>query len=68
MLAHVFTEEVDYYLCAGMNGFLGKPFSLEDLEHAITQAIGGHEVIITNTSQPSEQSKIRDGFVNIVGK
>ena len=59
MSAHVFSEEVDYYLCAGMNGFLGKPFSLEDLEHAIGQAIGGYEVIITNTSRPSEQSKVR---------
>jgi two-component system sensor histidine kinase TorS len=58
MSAHVFIEEVEHYLSAGMNGFLGKPFSLEDLEHAIEQAIGGHEVIITNTSQPREQSKI----------
>ena len=58
MSAHVFTEEVDYYLCAGMNGFLGKPFSLEDLEHAIGQAISGYEVVITNTSRPSEQSKV----------
>jgi two-component system sensor histidine kinase TorS len=57
MSAHVFTEEVDYYLCAGMNGFLGKPFSLEDLEHAIGQAIGGYEVIITNTSHADEQRR-----------
>ena len=57
MSAHVFTEEIDYYLCAGMNGFLGKPFSLEDLEHAIVQAMSGQEIIITNTTQPGEQSK-----------
>ena len=57
MSAHVFTEEVDYYLCAGMNGFLGKPFSLEDLEHAIIEAISGHEVIITNTSQGGDPYK-----------
>jgi len=55
MSAHVFREEVDYYLCAGMNGFLGKPFSLEDLEHAIAQVMSGHEVVITNTSQPNKQ-------------
>ncbi len=35
MSAHVFTEEVDQYLSAGMNGFLGKPFSMEDLDSAI---------------------------------
>ena len=58
MSAHVFSEEIDYYLCAGMNGFLGKPFSLEDLDHAIIQVVSGHEVIITNTRQSSEQSKI----------
>jgi two-component system sensor histidine kinase TorS len=51
MSAHVFTEEVDFYLCAGMNGFLGKPFSLEDLERAIGQAFIGGEVVIPETSQ-----------------
>jgi two-component system sensor histidine kinase TorS len=66
MSAHVFTEEVDYYLCAGMNGFLGKPFSLEDLEHAIIEAISGHEVVITNTSQPGEQSKINPFDTSVV--
>ena len=59
MSAHVFNEEVDHYLSAGMNGFLGKPFSLEDLEHAIAQAISGREVIITNTSQPSDQRMVK---------
>jgi len=57
MSAHVFREEVDYYLCAGMTGFLGKPFSLEDLEIAITQAISGQEVVITNTSQQGDQGR-----------
>ena len=62
MSAHVFTEEVDYYLCAGMNGFLGKPFSLEDLDHAIIQAINGHEVIITNTSQPGNRARLANSI------
>jgi two-component system sensor histidine kinase TorS len=66
MSAHVFTEEVDYYLCAGMNGFLGKPFSLEDLEHAIGQAISGHEVIITNTTHPGDQGKINPFDTSVV--
>lgn len=35
MSAHVFTEEVESYLKAGMNGFLGKPFSIENLEQTI---------------------------------
>jgi len=66
MSAHVFTEEVDYYLGAGMNGFLGKPFSLEDLDHAIIQAINGHEVIITNTSQPGPQGTISQFDTSVV--
>ena len=41
MSAHVFTEEVDQYLAAGMDGFLGKPFSLEDLQQAIERVIQG---------------------------
>ncbi len=39
MSAHVFTEEVDLYLGAGMNGFLGKPFSLQDLDDAIGRVV-----------------------------
>jgi len=66
MSAHVFSEEVDYYLCAGMNGFLGKPFSMEDLEHAITQVISGREIVITNTSQPVEQSSINSFDTSVV--
>ena len=66
MSAHVFKEEVDQYLAAGMNSFLGKPFSLEDLEHAIVQAMGGHEVIITNTSQPGDQSKLSQFDTSII--
>ena len=58
MSAHVFSEEIDYYLRAGMNGFLGKPFSMEDLEHAIIQASSGNEIIITNTSQPNQATDI----------
>jgi two-component system sensor histidine kinase TorS len=66
MSAHVFSEEVDYYLCAGMNGFLGKPFSLEDLEHAIIEAISGHEVIITNTSHADEPGKINPFDTSVI--
>jgi two-component system sensor histidine kinase TorS len=58
MSAHVFKEEVDQYLSAGMNGFLGKPFSLEDLEHAIAQAFSG-EVVIANTIEVKDQSKLQ---------
>ena len=58
MSAHVFKEEVDQYLSAGMNGFLGKPFSLEDLEHAIAQAFSG-EVVISNTLEVKDQGKLQ---------
>ncbi len=57
MSAHVFTEEVDQYLSAGMNGFLGKPFSLENLEHAIARVVSGSEIVITNTCMPHNHSE-----------
>ncbi|MEM7209687.1 MAG: TMAO reductase system sensor histidine kinase/response regulator TorS [Pseudomonadota bacterium] len=41
MSAHVFTEEVDSYLAAGMDGFLGKPYTLEELEQTITSVLTG---------------------------
>ena len=66
MSAHVFSEEVNYYLCAGMNGFLGKPFSLEDLEHAIAQAMSGQEVVITNTRQPDEQGIVNQFDASVI--
>ncbi len=59
MSAHVFTEEVDFYLCAGMNGFLGKPFSLEDLERAIGEAFIGGEVVIPETSQLRDHDSVK---------
>jgi len=59
MSAHVFTEEVDQYLGAGMNGFLGKPFSLEDLEQAITEALSGDEVVIASSSQAKDQDSAK---------
>ena len=59
MSAHVFTEEVDQYLSAGMNGFLGKPFTLESLEQAIAQAINDGEILIANTSQAKEQDDLK---------
>jgi two-component system sensor histidine kinase TorS len=66
MSAHVFTEEIDYYLCAGMTGFLGKPFSLEDLEYAIIEAISGREVVITNTSQAGEPGKFNPFDTSVI--
>ncbi len=56
MSAHVFTEEVDEYIGAGMNGFLGKPFLLEDLDYAISQAVIGREIIITKTRRQGDQA------------
>ena len=66
MSAHVFTEEVDQYLGAGMNGFLGKPFSLEDLEHAIAQAISGGEVVIAKTGQAKNQVNLKQIDTSII--
>ena len=40
MSAHVFHEEVKRYLKAGMNGFIGKPFTREDLSLIISQTLG----------------------------
>ena len=54
MSAHVFTEEVDEYLAAGMNGFLGKPFSMEDLEKAIATVISGDEAIIKRAAKSAD--------------
>jgi two-component system sensor histidine kinase TorS len=56
MSAHVFTEEVESYLKAGMNGFLGKPFSIENLEQTIFNvtnsgnSVSGNSVIIDDPS------------------
>ena len=37
MSAHVFEEEVELYLGAGMDGFLGKPFSIQSLDNTIAK-------------------------------
>ncbi len=66
MSAHVFTEEVDFYLCAGMNGFLGKPFSLEDLERAIAQVFNHGEALIPDTSQSSDQDSVKQIDTSII--
>ena len=58
MSAHVFTEEVDQYLNAGMDGFLGKPFSLEDLERAIAEAISGGEAVFARSTQSTDPGNI----------
>lgn len=49
MSAHVFTEEVDQYLAAGMDGFLGKPFSLEALDQAVRKAVNGDGEVVVVT-------------------
>ena len=56
MSAHVFTEEVDQYLAAGMNAFLGKPFSLTELERAIAAAIHGGDPVI---AKPGEHASLQ---------
>jgi len=50
MSAHVFEEEVATYLSAGMDGFLGKPFSSEDLDRAISR-------VQANANKPITQGK-----------
>lgn len=44
MSAHVFREEISGYLSAGMNAFLGKPFSPEQLRSVLWQVIHGKPV------------------------
>ncbi|MFT5975267.1 MAG: two-component system sensor histidine kinase TorS [Gammaproteobacteria bacterium] len=79
MSAHVFTEEVDRYLKAGMNDFLGKPFSIENLEHAIAKVSSGgssNDVTIANArdskSKPQLNPKtfepsVVDGDIDRIG-
>ena len=47
MSAHIFDEEVSEYLDAGMDGYLGKPFSIEDLHCAMVAVAAGerHAVV-----------------------
>ncbi|MEM7563840.1 MAG: TMAO reductase system sensor histidine kinase/response regulator TorS [Pseudomonadota bacterium] len=59
MSAHVFKEEVDQYLAAGMNGFLGKPFSLDDLGHAITHALNGDGSVFTKTGTSTQSEMLQ---------
>ncbi|NKB62011.1 MAG: TMAO reductase system sensor histidine kinase/response regulator TorS [Gammaproteobacteria bacterium] len=40
MSAHVFNEEVERYLEAGMNGFIGKPFTRDDLALTLSDTLG----------------------------
>jgi two-component system sensor histidine kinase TorS len=60
MSAHVFTEEVDRYLKAGMNGFLGKPFSIENLEQAIAKVScdSSNDVTIKNCSDSKSKPQL----------
>src|SRR5690606_24757052 len=41
MSAHVFQDEVERHLAAGMNAFLGKPFFPEQLAAAIAAVLAG---------------------------
>ena len=41
MSAHVFRDEIDRHLAAGMDAFLGKPIFPELLDRAIRDAVGG---------------------------
>jgi len=43
MSAHVFRDEIDRHLAAGMDAFLGKPIFPELLDRAIRAAIGGRQ-------------------------
>jgi two-component system sensor histidine kinase TorS len=67
MSAHVFTEEVEEYLAAGMNGFLGKPFSLEDLEQAIATAICVDEAIVAPGVKPVQADGARLIDASVIG-
>ncbi|MGI9301627.1 MAG: TMAO reductase system sensor histidine kinase/response regulator TorS [Gammaproteobacteria bacterium] len=46
MSAHVFQEEVDHYMSAGMDGFLGKPFSLNELAMSIDRVSSGSTALV----------------------
>ncbi len=51
--AHVFTSEIDAHLEAGMNAFVGKPFSPDRLAAAIAQAIEGAPTTKANGDDPT---------------
>jgi two-component system sensor histidine kinase TorS len=44
MSAHVFRDEIDRHLAAGMDAFLGKPIFPELLDRAIRAAVGGRQL------------------------
>ncbi|MEM7292296.1 MAG: TMAO reductase system sensor histidine kinase/response regulator TorS [Pseudomonadota bacterium] len=53
MSAHVFAEEIESYLNAGMNGFLGKPYTVAELDRAIDQVARGTELETQLTAEVS---------------
>ncbi|MFT5217900.1 MAG: two-component system sensor histidine kinase TorS [Planctomycetota bacterium] len=73
MSAHVFTEEVDQYLAAGMNGFLGKPFSMEELQLVMARALSGEVVFAPGDPRQSGLSasvfdnSVVDGDISQLG-
>lgn len=54
MSAHVFQEEVDQYMSAGMDGFLGKPFSLGELADSIDRIAGGARPVVVSKGMTRE--------------
>jgi len=56
MSAHVFQEEVDQYLAAGMDGFLGKPIDPTRLRAALDAAVRNHTGMVSLPS-PAKSSK-----------
>jgi two-component system sensor histidine kinase TorS len=44
MSAHVFSSEIDDHLKAGMDAFIGKPISPEQLEHVLAEVLLGEKV------------------------
>ena len=57
MSAHVFKEDVDQYIKAGMNGFLGKPFTLEELDQSIAKVMTGE---VTAPGENTSNTNTRD--------
>lgn len=64
MSAHVFEEEVAAYLAAGMDGFLGKPFTADQLGRAIMDVVAG-QAVATGGPQVLNEAVLMDRGVLI---
>jgi signal transduction histidine kinase/CheY-like chemotaxis protein/HPt (histidine-containing phosphotransfer) domain-containing protein len=51
MTANVMQEDIKQYLQAGMNEYVGKPFTTELLVHTITKLIDPHTVTMVNSKE-----------------